>query len=137
MKKEIVYDVDYFINKFESISEIFWISGDYISNSGSCALGHCGKKEFNPHTLESKGLIKLFNENNFIVTHINDGRNSKYIQSTPKQRILAALNDIKRKQNKDGDTERIDITKSLAVLPINETSDLINNNTIKEVKYDT
>jgi hypothetical protein len=61
------------------------------------------------------------------ICDINNGCNYNYQQPTPKQRILAALYDIKKMQ----EPAHTDITKELAVLPVNETSDLITTNILQ------
>jgi len=112
-----MYNVDYFINKFEAIPENEWHTGHYSNydNTAHCALGHCG--EGIHKTKESKHLSILIRTNlddrHFAVPNINDGENEKYQQPTPKQRILAALYDIKKVQT----PQYQDITKELAVFP--------------------
>lgn len=108
------YTVDYFINKFEAIDEENWYTGRmhndfdcYEDATQFCALGLCGFKETGEETTEGIALIDLFvnkmphNNNPYyrgqFVTDVNDNKNSKYPQSTPKARILAALNDIKQR----------------------------------------
>jgi len=136
------YDVNYFIEKFSKIPESCWHVGGYSDGRGaSCALGHCGldyshenKRLFGcPYGEEQAALYKVFgesfdahmkNENTAIVARINDGYNDEYQQPTPKQRILAALYDIKKLQEKESQPQYTDITKQLAVLPQQETSDL-------------
>lgn len=115
-----MYTVDYFIDKFEKIPEDKWIMGELYTENGYCAFGHCGSRGLT-HTDESNGLIKLFSENLYRchVIPINDGKDELYQQPTPKQRILAALYDIKKQQQPIYEN----ISKELAVLPISETSD--------------
>lgn len=110
---EPTYDVDYFIKNFEAIPEDKWFIGNFNSpdNSKSCALGHCGIRGEKVNS-----LLSLFTANNLNVAIVNDGsispfvffdkeglckaKNSKkyFHLPTPKQRILAALYDIKAKQ---------------------------------------
>lgn len=95
-----IYNVDYFIAKFSAIPEEKWFIGDYHSNDGkSCALGHCNHHHERPN-IEGVKLHELFKElYGFIqVADVNDGKREEYKQPTPKQRILAALYDIKAKQ---------------------------------------
>jgi len=69
-------------------------------------------------------LCRLFGrKDSHCVYSINDKRSNKHPQPTPKQRILAALYDIKKMQQ-PAQPEWKDITSDLAVLPVNETSDL-------------
>lgn len=109
----MIYDVNYFIKKFEAIPEDLWITGLYYSldRSGFCALGHCGVTKIE-RTEEADALESLFISNLRdiqkvhiklrLVTSINDGLIDKYNQPTPKKRILAALYDIKKIQEKTG-----------------------------------
>jgi hypothetical protein len=99
------YDANYFINKFEAIPEDKWITGNYGTEDRHCALGHCGvSRVFNNNnvkidfhaTSEGSALWCLFNRTHVSsVIGINDGRHPDYQQPTPKQRILAALYDIR------------------------------------------
>lgn len=101
----MIYDVDYFIKKFSAIPENKWttqfynivIDGEKVS---SCALGHCGASDdFLDMGNEADALWSIVMENTKLSTHkINDGDCRQYQQPTPKQRILAALYDIKAKQ---------------------------------------
>jgi hypothetical protein len=97
-----IYDVDYFIKKFEAIKKL----GLTCLENG-CALSACGVKDYHHLTKESKALIKLFVESfpkmrlisdDFsIVWLVNDGLScSPFQQPTAKERILAALYDIKK-----------------------------------------
>jgi hypothetical protein len=116
-----MYTVDYFISKFEAIDEARFMTGAYEDNmrNTKCSLGHCmgnyspeSKKRFGAYYGEEFAcLMKLFGDapdtpgDKSIVAAINDGQDSRYQQSTPKQRILAALYDIKAmEQKKDIDT---------------------------------
>lgn len=93
------YDVDYFINKLKDIPENKWNTGAYRKrgdHSKRCALGHCGAghyKDTNDSTRNTAMMLLDLSDMNFIA--INDGRDKGYQQPTPKQRILAALYDIK------------------------------------------
>lgn len=101
------YDVNYFIRKFEAIPEGEWHSGNYYNHDKTrfCALGHCGGRIRNDgcaeSTDESRSLGDLFIHCGLLVGFINDGRHGHYPQPTPKQRILAALADIKRQQEQN------------------------------------
>lgn len=117
MQKKTVYDVDYFINKFEKIPEDNWIAGAFrrlLSDGsyGHCAAGHCGVisecyLDTDENHAEGKVLYKMFVESlDVLVPHINDGKDKRYQQPTPKQRILAAIYDIKKMQNQGEGDER-------------------------------
>lgn len=128
-----MYTVDYFIQKFQAIPEIFW-GIEYLNNDGkSCVLGFCnttvqdGKSRANSlyyiYTDEGASLVKLFKRIKLAPHSINDHTNTTYKQPTPKQRILAALYDIKKLQ--DGDVGRYpDIRKDLAKFEIGDKTDL-------------
>lgn len=98
------FTVDYFIKKFEAIPEEKWMVGEFKDNEGRfCALGHCGQRmgmSCNEIPDESWTLRSLFawTMNRFSVTNINDGKDYNYQQPTPKQRVLAALYDVKNKK---------------------------------------
>ncbi len=99
------YDVNFFIRKFEAIKDKNIISHSFGSQNdkNKCAFGWCG---YFGHGLimdypEAHALWLLMKRNiNAIPSVINDGGDHRYLQSTPKQRILAALHDIKSMQNK-------------------------------------
>lgn len=93
-----MYTVDYFIDKFEKIPEENWLeNGCFQDGNGRfCALGHCALRPWSRVTSEAVALNRLFVKIYSSVVNINDGKCSKYLQPTPKQRILAALHDIKK-----------------------------------------
>jgi hypothetical protein len=108
------YDVDYFIKKFEDVPGYRWWMGDYHNENKTrfCAAGLCGGTAgAGCMTYEFYALSDLFvNYFGFDgrVSNINDGIHHAYQQPTPKQRVLAALYDIKaRQQPKDEPKERI------------------------------
>ncbi len=90
--------VDYFIKKFRVIPARKWNAGQFLTpDKTSCALGHCGSTEQYGHTDEAIALINLFyfsSLKNGGPAAINDGHDPAYQQPHPKQRILAALEDI-------------------------------------------
>lgn len=108
---ETVYDVDYFLRKFEAIPDEKWATGSMGHDGKGCALFHCDGVygQWDQHSTETKALMRLFgategdNDAEKFVYQINDngrpvGENKVYQQPTPKARILAALADIKAKQ---------------------------------------
>jgi len=132
------YDVNYFIKKFEAIPEDKWGVGDYERNGKCCAYGHCGMHKSNSQ--EGDALEMLFRKTDINVIGVNDGEDGRYKENHPKQRILAALYDIKKLQQKEHvdiskqfelTLHHTDITKQLAVLPVSETSDLITTNILQ------
>lgn len=92
-------NIDHFIKKFEAIPDDLWTVDVYRASSGRhCALGHCGESFTVGITDESRALENLFSDLNVPVSSVNDGKDSRFQQPTPKQRILAALNYLKNEQ---------------------------------------
>jgi len=103
------FTVDYFIKKFTAIPENSWLVSLLTDYKGSCcALGHCGMTDSEEPTEEAIALANVLSPLNlrnmqpgivniawFYVYPINDGHVSQYKQSTAKERILAALYDVK------------------------------------------
>lgn len=106
------YNCDYFIRKFEAIPDELWLIGNYTdwyNKDRHCALGHCGR-DLGIHNEESDTLVWLFKEE--IVSFVNDGREEyKKYGETPKQRILAALYDIR-----DKEIEQANITEANKII---------------------
>lgn len=91
----MTYDVDHFISKFEKTKEEEWWTEDFTDGSGRyCALGHCGQTNLQD-TEEGEALNDILS---YQADEINDGLDPRYPQPTPRQRILAALRDIKEKK---------------------------------------
>jgi len=103
------YNVDYFINKFEAIPDIYWTSFKYVNGNAYCAMGHCGFRHFTV-TPEGKALDALFDKYGIHVLAVNDGAHGYFnmneareIQNwywaqageTPKERVLNVLYTIK------------------------------------------
>lgn len=114
--KENKFTVDYFIKKFEAIPEDEWAVQHLETPDGArCAMGHCGGHV--NQSKESASLAKLLSnltgaspDRDISIYAINDGLDtirlgyhfenkytSKKIKGA-KQRILAALYDIKKMQ---------------------------------------
>lgn len=95
-----MFDIDYFIKKFEAIPEDNWIRKNLHVGERRCALGHCGCESFK-QTDESFALSSLFTKNVLSITMTNDGerRGLSHLPfmelTTPKQRVLGALKWIK------------------------------------------
>lgn len=137
------YNADYFINRFTSIPEDFWIIENQDYNGKHCALGHCNRNKGQDAALMevfkvlSVTVTKRSHTNSYkpdtkttrfdTVTCINNGHCLEYKQATPKQRILAALYDIKKLNGEDtivgSKPIYADVTKELAILPVDETAD--------------
>jgi hypothetical protein len=121
----MIYDVDYFIRKFDSIPEHLWTTGTVGNSDGPrCANGHCMGDDHDAFTEETAGLYKVFlplkvhflgtwqggrelveyttgpfkGRYSYKADRINNGLVEEYQQATPKERILAALRDIKKMQ---------------------------------------
>ncbi len=84
------YNRDYFIAKFEAIPDEKWTTGVFVHGDRCCALGHCGPN-IGYYTPEAFALSSMLGHQ---ASFINDGFDSRYLQPTPKQRILAALRDL-------------------------------------------
>lgn len=106
---ETIYDVNYFIAKFEAIPEK---EIGYSQDTG-CAYGQCSPNRMRGHLTQEgialtnlmqsiKGLTPIINATwtpyESTPARINNGDVAQYQQPTPKQRILAALYDIKAMQ---------------------------------------
>lgn len=109
------FTVDYFINKFSAIPEDEWIIGKTNNGNKMCALGFCQAREIGGVVRlddypEALSLYRMFNKALGVpVFEINDGRDGRYRQPHPKQRILAALYDIK-KMTKEPEVQECDAT---------------------------
>lgn len=110
------FTVDYFIEKFEKIPEERWTTGVYSKDDGQCALGHCGMNTgIIKYNTEADALWDLVYYNiGLSVVRINDAYEKRYSQRTPKQRILAALRDIK-KLSKEPNVQECDATRPIVV----------------------
>jgi hypothetical protein len=83
------YTREYFIAKFEAIPEEKWTTDTYRDAAGRCcALGHC-KEGIEQRELSNRLLMVGAS-----AIQVNDKKNRRYQQPTPKQRILAALRDL-------------------------------------------
>ena len=103
-----MYDVDYFILKFEAIPEERWLSRHFRMGDKACVMGHCDfynkerdelERLFGTYSHLFTPLNWLKNGNRWPEQAINNGDDPLYQQPTPKQRILAALYDIKNAEN--------------------------------------
>lgn len=116
-----MYTVDYFIRKFEAIPEWRWCVGLINGPLGThCALGHCTGNDSFPFTGEADSLARIFRTIEGMTSYINNGDDHRYKQETPKQRILAALYDIKRMQNPEQPEEK-PAKKEYRVIKVSKT----------------
>jgi hypothetical protein len=109
-----MYTTTYFIEKFSAIAEERWTVRTQQDDYGRrCAFGHCMSQDeirhgrhiesYGHETDEGEALSILFLNAGIRhasahcsgVTAVNNGEHPKYRQHTPKERILAALYDIK------------------------------------------
>ncbi len=135
---QVLYDVDYFIYKFSRLTN--WCTQKNNIDNDYCALGHCEVVgDYRTcATPESTALINLFatylphvvSDNHkllfkehpvIIVTGINDGTYEPYKQPTPKQRILAALYDIRELENKGKELPKEQIKTKYVVVKIDNS----------------
>jgi len=119
------YTVDYFIGKFSSIPDELWTECYCEWYDKKCAMGHCGTSDFGSMTEESLALYDLLKTlsvtyaNNKMISgervriafrtiySFNDGHIKEYQQPTAKERILAALYDVKKMQEAEKPKEII------------------------------
>jgi hypothetical protein len=124
--KEQIYDVNYFIAKFKAIpSEKI----GYCQLTG-CAYGQCQSVDGYSDGAETKEGIALnklmsslpnlkvsrtaeFEPYQGTPARINNGDVVQYQQSTPKERILAALYDVKALQDKENKPAMEIVTKEI------------------------
>lgn len=98
------YDVDFYIKFFSGIPEDKWAEFERVTSDGRrCAHGHCSTSHDNfvsTTTPREKGLcdIAIKHLHRYGIAQINNGCHSDYVQSTPKQRVIAFLNDVKDKE---------------------------------------
>lgn len=99
-----VFSANYFIQKLQPIADDMWTVGTLKKGDKMCVLGWCGAKlegnciELKKFT-EAAALYKLFQDYLCeVVFHVNDKMTPRYPQPHSKQRILAALYDIKKMQ---------------------------------------
>lgn len=90
-----MYNIDYFIAKFEAIPEEKWTVNTFSGEEGKrCALGHCGEDEVS-RTEESNALCRIADYNMLIM--INDDTTNRIGYGRhPKYRIVNYLKSLKR-----------------------------------------
>lgn len=100
------FPIDHFIKKFEAIPEAKWHVGQYrnqFDETCRCALGHCGmfynEEGREEMTDEARALIFWAARKGIGVPDINDGNRVGCVGSTPKQRILNFLRDLKHEED--------------------------------------
>jgi hypothetical protein len=108
-----MYTVDYFIEKFSNPA-LKWHIGNYTDGNGAyCALGHCGWRVGSQRSAEAREFWRLtYGDFGMDIPAINDGNAPEYQQSTPQERVLAALQDIKKLQQEQRVKEGNDVLNS-------------------------
>jgi hypothetical protein len=147
-----IYDAEYFIAKFSIIPSKYWVVGKFRDKGtgGFCAQGYCLGNHGVDALVATQGLIKrsdiiklypewhslallfqtLGKEND--VASVNNGISKSYTQKTAKERVLAALNDIKSaKQGVPKETTKttkyVYVSQSLVELSKENITTEINN----------
>lgn len=147
------YTVDYFITKFEAIPDNKFAVYNFRAGSSRCFLGHCmpdcaieaALRSMNERGVEYKPtpieLETTFSEvyalcsilapgkprtGTAMAIDINNGDDPRYQQPTPKQRILAALYDIKKSQEPEVKERIVYVTVDAPVREL-QKSELIEN----------
>jgi len=99
-----IFNIDYFIDKFNSIPDKDWCMSMLRQGDQRCALGHCGLKTIEvAWSDEVRALVDMANINDWpdwcapiVLADINDGT-VEYLKygKTPKDRIVNYLKEIK------------------------------------------
>lgn len=107
----MTYTIDYFLDKFSKIPEELWCIKALQNFSEGfeqrCFIGWCypagvdveKQSEQGIYCEENMASARLFTKLKSLRSEINNGEDPKYQQPTPRQRILAALRDIKALQD--------------------------------------
>lgn len=99
----MTYDVHYFIAKFEAIPDEDWCTLQYEDADGRhCALGFCGER-YGGRSDEAAQLRRIIYRLGVSVDGVNDGSLGKLNWGdTPRERILNALYEIRRREREHG-----------------------------------
>ncbi len=88
------FNATFYIKKFRDIPEDEWTTGAFHKDGMSCALGHLGAPKKNHK--EVMGIIRLFEKYLGVKpAAVNDWQDLRFQEPGPKNRIMAALNQIK------------------------------------------
>ncbi len=102
-KPQPVYNLSYFIEKFQAIPESRWTEAQFKdpTSGASCALGHCGVHDDTPEiswSVEGRALVEIAPD----IMDANDGLirdadcSRRYPSDwSPKKRVLTYLKDLK------------------------------------------
>lgn len=108
-EQDEIHNIQFYIDKFEETPDDGWTTGRYIEGNRKDVFGWLGCYEevkesggkVEVFTSAADSLVRMFNGNGEfgsgweLITAICDGRHVSYEQDTPKERIIAALNDLK------------------------------------------
>lgn len=114
----MIYDVHYFIKKFEAIPEGRFCRIMDDNNGSHCYIGHCTASES-----KTLGIDLLYNTLKFGAGSLAANKIPKYQHLTIKQRILAALYDIRAMQEPKVKTVYVTVSEVIK----DETKKLILN----------
>jgi hypothetical protein len=100
----IYYTIEHFLTKFAAIPEEGVVTGaNMLAEDKRCALGWCMVK-FDRFYVIGPEYVALnhfaYGLLNADMAVINDGRDKRFKQETPKQRVLAALKECARLRDK-------------------------------------
>lgn len=126
------YTVDYFIEKFEKVIEPIWCVGlqNHPDGIRHCAIGLCkyGEQKALGKVMNALPVVTISTVSSYNpylagekvfgiwrVPAINNGECLEYQQPTPKQRILAALYDIKKAQEPKPEVKTVYVTVDQSV----------------------
>lgn len=122
--KYMIYDVHYFINKFEAIPEEMFCAVMDGDNGAHCYIGHCSTGEhYSTNEHFALGISLLYKKLKFGAGSLAANRIPKYQHLTIKQRILAALYDIRAMQEPKVKTVYVTVSEVIK----DETKKLILN----------
>ena len=94
-----MYNIDYFIEKFEQIPKEHWTKGSFQKGVRYCVYGHCGMTDAVVRTEESDALDAICDKYNISLVSVNDNDNPNFKQRSIKERVLAALRFMKELEN--------------------------------------
>lgn len=81
-----------FYDFYSAIPDERWCIGEFVKGKTSCALGLIGERGDCPDlSFSTKLFTKLLGLSMEEIIFVNDGLDDKYLQPTPKARILALI----------------------------------------------
>lgn len=96
MKEQKLYSIDEIIDYISKTNETEWCVDKVRTGNKNCFFWHLHKmcKDDKEATFNWDMFEEIW-ATTYMIYPVNDGENQKYQQSTPKQRILAYLKDLK------------------------------------------